>query len=114
MKHFNRSRFIDLKRMEADLLNKAAGATYRAPVSHKADDREVSSVLEYVGAPCVKGETLTAYGARIARKGGVHSGGVFVSGEVARGRGAVFVTVGGTRLYDAQGRRVITANEVME
>lgn len=95
MKHFNRSRFIDLKRMEADYINKLTGATYRAPVSRKHDDR---TTLEGVVGPCLKGETLQAYGSRIPRKGGVHSGGVFASGEVARGRGAVFVTVGGSKL----------------
>lgn len=95
MKYFNRSRFIDLKRMEADLINKTLGATYRAPVSRKIENRVT---LDSVIGPCVKGETLYAYGSRNRVKGGVHDGGAFVSGEPARGRGIAFVTVGGSKL----------------
>ena len=95
MKHFNAKRFIDLKRMEADLINRCLGATYTPRKSYKAEARET---LEHVvGAP-VKLETKTAYGATEKRKGGVHKGSVFVSGEAARGRGIAFVTVGGSRL----------------
>ncbi len=93
MKYFNR--VMDIRRMEADLINRCLGATYRPLVSRKVEDR---ATLEHVvGAP-VRLESGKAYGAVIKRKGGVHKGSVFVTGEAARGRGVAFVTVGGSKL----------------
>jgi hypothetical protein len=94
MKYFNR--VMDIRRMEADEINKRTGATSspRAMV----DKAAMRALLDDVVGPCLKGEALVAYGAREKRKGGVHKGGVFITGEVARGRGVTFVTVGGSRL----------------
>jgi hypothetical protein len=97
MKHFNRHSFIDLKRMEAELLNKALGATYRPHVSVK---NEARVTLDVVAGPCCKGETLVAHGARERRKGGIVQGGeVFMRGEPARGVGIQLRGSGPARVY---------------
>ena len=94
MKYFNR--VMDLRRMEADYINRDY---YGATSQPRKSDRAANlAACDAVVGPCLKGEALVAYGAREKPKGGVHGGGVFVTGEAARGRGAAFVTVGGSRL----------------
>lgn len=73
MKYFNAKRFIDLKRLEADLINKRTPGGVFQPVIR--NHRVNTTTCERVVGPCIKGETKVAYGARQPRKGGVIAGG---------------------------------------
>lgn len=74
MKYFNAKRYIDLKRMEADIINRAVGNTYRV-LSTKHLDR---AMCDAAIGPALKGETMRARGSIERRKGGVMPGKAFV------------------------------------
>jgi hypothetical protein len=99
MKYFNANKPMQrFKDWQADCMARERGIERlrREPVYDKATMRAMCAAATV--SHVTKCEDGAAYGARIPVKGGVHSGGVFITGEKARGRGMVFVTVGGSRL----------------